>query len=52
MNEKIKIIQEWMEENAMEVNPSECEIIIISNNNQENNEPIYFNGEEIPKVYK
>lgn len=53
LKEKLIAIREWMSDNAMEVNPSKCGIMVIcSSQDPIINEVILFNGEEIPKVEK
>lgn len=46
---KLESINRWMVNNAMEVNPSKCGVMMI---NQNSIEPVYFNGELIPMVDK
>ncbi len=53
ISEKLNSINEWMIDNAMEVNPSKCGIMEIKlSPDQIPIEPLYFNGEVIPKVDK
>lgn len=52
LNEKLEVIQDWMRDNAMEVNPSKCGVMVIDEPSQILNEPVLFNGEEIPVVDK
>ena len=53
LSEKLESINKWMNNNAMEVNPSKCGIMeIIRSPDQVPIEPLYFNGEVIPKVDK
>jgi endonuclease/exonuclease/phosphatase (EEP) superfamily protein YafD len=50
---KLESINRWMNDNAMEVNPSKCGIMEIQlSPDQVPIEPLLFNGEEIPKVDK
>ena len=49
--EKLKYIRFWMEDNAMEVNPGKCGVLVVS---AETTPwvPVVYNGEEIPVLDK
>jgi hypothetical protein len=48
LSDKLSLVNNWMGDNAMEVNPSKCGIMEIHPSLPI--EPVLFNGEEIPKV--
>ena len=52
LNQKLTLIDKWMKENHMEINPSKCGIMDIKSNDNTNllGGAILFNGEEIPIV--
>ena len=51
LKDKLKLIEEWMKNNLMEVNPAKSGIMVIKGNNDiGDNEVIYYNNEELPKV--
>ena len=49
LNNKIKIIQEWMSENSMEINPSKCGVMLVKEGIV-NIPEIKYNNEIIPNV--
>lgn len=50
LEQKLKSISKWMDMNSMEINPSKCGIMIISD--QESLCDIKYKGEQIPRVDK
>ena len=52
LDQKLKVIEEWMKENSMEINPSKCGVMQINASDEVSPIEVLYKGEQIPLVEK